>query len=121
VVGFGNSPLVPAIAAALAIIPMALVAENANLCAGMKLTLEPTVVNGAAFAHWVDAISDIVENSITDGELTDTPTAHRLAWNLCAGTVGAANASATLREDIDLATCLEGVVTAQLRNAFTPA
>ena len=84
-------------------------------------TDEPTVVNGAAFAHWVDAISDIVENSITDGELTDTPTAHRLAWNLCAGTVGAANASATLREDIDLATCLEGVVTAQLRNAFTPA
>lgn len=74
-----------------------------------------------AFAHWVDAISDILETAITDGELTDTPTAHRLAWNPCAGTVGAANASATLREDIDLATCLEDVVTAQLRNAFTPA
>ncbi|RQO45870.1 TetR family transcriptional regulator [Rhodococcus sp. KBW08] len=97
------------------------VAENTNLRAGMKLTLEPTIDNGAAFAHWVDAISDIIETSITDGELTDTPTTHRLAWNLCAGTIGAANASAILREDIDLATRIEDAVTAQLRNALTPA
>ncbi|MFD6514546.1 hypothetical protein [Rhodococcus sp. NPDC060176] len=52
---------------------MALVAENANLRAGMKLALEPTFVNGAAFAHRVDAISDIVETALTEGELTDTP------------------------------------------------
>ncbi|TSD39664.1 TetR/AcrR family transcriptional regulator [Rhodococcus sp. KBS0724] len=97
------------------------IAENTNLRAGMKLTLEPTIDNGAAFAYWVDAISDIIETALTEGELTDTPTTHRLAWNLCAGTIGAANASATLREDIDLATRIEDAVTAQLRNALTPA
>ncbi|WOI90368.1 TetR/AcrR family transcriptional regulator [Rhodococcus qingshengii] len=97
------------------------IAENTNLRAGMKLTLEPTIDNGSAFARWVDAISEIIETAITDGELDDTPTTHRLAWNLCAGTIGAANASATLREDIDLATRIEDVVTAQLRNALAPA
>ena len=97
------------------------VAENTHLRAGMKLTLEPTIDNGAAFTHWVDAISDIIETAITAGELTDTPTAHRLAWNLCAGTLGAAHASAIMREDIDLATRIEDAVTAQLRNALMPA
>ncbi|MFV8244014.1 TetR family transcriptional regulator [Mycolicibacterium peregrinum] len=97
------------------------VAENTNLRAGMKLTLEPTINNGAAFAYWVDAISDIIETAITADEITDTPTTHRLAWNLCAGTIGAANASATLREDIDLATRIEDAVTAQLRNVNTRA
>ncbi|MGC0367091.1 hypothetical protein ABH922_005143 [Rhodococcus sp. 27YEA15] len=43
----------------------------------MKLTLEPTIDNGAAFAHWVDVISNIIETAITEGELTDTPTTHR--------------------------------------------
>ena len=93
------------------------IGEDTNLRAGMKLTLEPTINNGAAFAHWVDAISDIIETAITDGELTDTPTAHRLAWNLCAGTIGAANASAVLREDIDLATRIEDTVTAHLNSS----
>ncbi|WCT06262.1 TetR/AcrR family transcriptional regulator [Rhodococcus qingshengii] len=97
------------------------VTENTNLRAGMKLTCEPTINNGAAFAHWVEVISDIIETAITEGELTDTPTTHRLAWNLCAGTIGAANASATLREDIDLATRIEDAVTAQLRNVNTRA
>jgi len=87
----------------------------------MKLTLEPTIDNAAAFAHWVDAISDIVETAITTGEIPDTPTAHRLAWNLCAGTIGATHASAIMREDINLATRIEDAVTAQLRNAFTLA
>lgn len=96
------------------------IAENTNLRAGMKLTLEPTINNGAAFAHWVDAISDIIETAITDGELTDTPTTHRLAWNLCAGTIGAANASATLREDLDLATRIEDTVTAHLKSRSGP-
>ncbi|KAB2583052.1 TetR family transcriptional regulator, partial [Rhodococcus erythropolis] len=50
------------------------------------------------------------------GELTDTPTTHRLAWNLCAGTVGAANASAALRVDVDLATRIEDTVTAHLKS-----
>ena len=97
------------------------IADDTTLRAGMKLTLEPAVDNGAAFAHWVDSIGEIIETAITEGELTDTPIARRLAWNLCAGTIGAANASATLREDIDLATRIEDVVTAQLRNALTPA
>jgi AcrR family transcriptional regulator len=97
------------------------IGEDINLRAGMKLTLEPTIDNGAAFTHWVDAISDIIETAITSGELTDTPTTHRLAWNLCAGTLGAAHASETLREDIDLSTRIEDTVTAHLRNAITRA
>jgi hypothetical protein len=39
----------------------------------MKLTLEPTIDNAAGFAHCVDAISDVIETAITDGELIDTP------------------------------------------------
>ncbi len=94
------------------------VTENTNLRAGMKLTLEPTINNGAAFAHWVDAISDIIETAITDGELTDTPTTHRLAWNLCAGTFGAAHAASALREHVDLTVRIEDVVTAHLRSTL---
>lgn len=94
------------------------IGEDTNLRAGMKLTLEPTINNGAAFAHWVDAISGIIETAITDGELTDTPTTHRLAWNLCAGTLGAANAVSALREHIDLTVRIEDVVTAYLRSAL---
>ncbi|MCW2093014.1 UNVERIFIED_ORG: AcrR family transcriptional regulator [Rhodococcus erythropolis] len=90
------------------------VATDTNLRAGMKLTLEPTVDNADAFARWVDAISDIVDTAITTGEIPDTPTAHRLAWNLCAGTVGAAHASAFLREDIDLATRIGDTVAAHI-------
>lgn len=93
------------------------IGKDTNLRAGMKLTLEPTINNGAAFAHWVDAISDIIETAITEGELTDTPTTHRLAWNLCAGTLGAANAAATLREDVDLATRIEDTVAAHTKAA----
>ncbi|MDJ0015609.1 hypothetical protein [Rhodococcus erythropolis] len=55
------------------------IAENIKVRAGMKLTLEPTIDNGAAFARWVEAINDIIETAITDGEFTDTPTTHRLA------------------------------------------
>ena len=84
----------------------------------MKLTLEPTINNGAAFAHWVDAISDIIETAITDGELTDTPTTHRLAWNLCAGTIGAVDASTILHENVDLTTRIDDIVAAHLRGTL---
>ncbi|WP_234036907.1 TetR/AcrR family transcriptional regulator [Rhodococcus sp. P-2] len=94
------------------------IAENIKVRAGMKLTLEPTIDNGAAFARWVEAINDIIETAITDGELTDTPTSHRLAWNLCAGTVGAATGAAALREDVDLTTRIEAMVTAHVRSAL---
>lgn len=90
------------------------VAADANLRAGMKLTLEPTVDNADAFARWVDAIGDIVDTAIAVGEIPDTPASHRLAWNLCAGTVGAAHASAFLREDIDLATRIGDTVAAHI-------
>ncbi|MCW2093149.1 UNVERIFIED_ORG: AcrR family transcriptional regulator [Rhodococcus erythropolis] len=94
------------------------IGEDTNLRAGMKLTLEPTINNGAAFAHWVEVISDIIETAITDGELTDTPTTHRLAWNLCAGTLGAAHAASALREHVDLTVRIEDVVTAHLRSTL---
>ncbi|UPU46718.1 MULTISPECIES: TetR/AcrR family transcriptional regulator [Rhodococcus] len=94
------------------------IAEDTNVRAGMKLTLEPTIDKAAGFAHWVDAISDIIDTAITTGELTDTPTTHRLAWNLCAGTIGAVNASAVLHENVDLTTRIEDIVAAHLRGAL---
>ncbi|MBO8150656.1 MULTISPECIES: TetR/AcrR family transcriptional regulator [Rhodococcus erythropolis group] len=94
------------------------IAEDTNVRAGMKLTLEPTIDNAAGFAHWVDAISDIIETAITDGELTNTPTTRRLAWNLCAGTIGAVNASVVMCEDIDLSTRIEGIVAAHLHGTL---
>ncbi|MGW6656382.1 TetR family transcriptional regulator [Rhodococcus sp. NPDC055024] len=90
--------------------------EDINLRAGMKLTLEPSIDNADGFAHWVDAISEIVDTAISTGEISDTPTAHRLAWNLCAGTVGAAHASASLGEDIDLATRIGDTVAAHVKS-----
>ncbi|WP_208722190.1 TetR/AcrR family transcriptional regulator, partial [Rhodococcus qingshengii] len=93
------------------------IADDTNLRAGMKLILEPAVDNDAAFARWVDSVSDIVDTAITTGEIPDTPTAHRLAWNLCAGTIGATHASAILREDVDFETRIEDAVAGQLRNA----
>ena len=90
------------------------IGEDTNLRAGMKLTLEPTIDNAAGFAHWVDAISDIIDTAITEGEFTDTSTTHRLAWNLCAGTLGAVNASAILHENVDLTTRIDDVLTIHL-------
>ncbi|MDZ7912878.1 MAG: TetR/AcrR family transcriptional regulator [Rhodococcus sp. (in: high G+C Gram-positive bacteria)] len=95
------------------------IGEDTNLRAGMKLTLEPTIDNGAAFARWVDGISGIIDTAITSGEVPDTPAAHRLAWNLCAGTLGAAHAASALREHVDLTVRIEDVVTAHLHS--TPA
>src|SRR3546814_15049708 len=80
----------------------------------MKLTLEPTINNGAAFAHWVEVISDIIDTAITSGELADTPTTHRLAWNLCTGTLGAVNASVVMCEHVDLSTRIEDIVSPHL-------
>ncbi|MDJ0491049.1 TetR/AcrR family transcriptional regulator [Rhodococcus qingshengii] len=94
------------------------IGEDTNLRAGMKLTLEPTINNGAAFAHWVDGISGIVETAITSAEFPDTPATHRLAWTLCASTIGAAHAAAALGEDIDITTRIEDIVAAHLRGAL---
>ena len=59
------------------------IAEDTNLRAEMKLTMEPTVNNGAAFAHWVDAISTIVDTAITAGDIPDTPP-HTASPGTCA-------------------------------------
>lgn len=93
------------------------VTEDANMRAGMKLILEPTVNSASGFAHWVDAISDIVDSAIRTGEIPDIPIAHRLAWNLCACMIGTANASAVLREDVDLATRIGDTVSAHVTAA----
>jgi len=92
------------------------ITEDINLRAGMKLTLEPALDNVDGFAHWVDTISKIVDTAISTGEIPDTPTTHRLAWNLCAGTVGAAHASASLADDIDLATRIGDTVAAHIKS-----
>ncbi|MBH5141845.1 TetR/AcrR family transcriptional regulator [Rhodococcus erythropolis] len=94
------------------------IAEDTNVRAGMKLTLEPTIDSGAAFARWVDAISDIIETAIIDGELTNTSTTRRLAWILCAGTIGAVDASTILHENVDLTTRIDDIVAAHLRGTL---
>ncbi|MDV6278740.1 TetR/AcrR family transcriptional regulator, partial [Rhodococcus erythropolis] len=85
----------------------------------MKLTLEPAIDNGAPFAHWVDAVSGIVDTAITAGEWADRPATHRLAWNLCSGTVGAVHAVAALRGDGDVAIRIWDVVSAHLKSVAT--
>ncbi|MBH5141155.1 TetR/AcrR family transcriptional regulator [Rhodococcus erythropolis] len=90
------------------------IAEDTNVRAGMKLTLEPTVGSAAGFAHWVDVVNDIIGTAIAAGEITNTLTTHRLAWNLCAGTLGAVNASAVLHENVDLTTRIDDVLTIHL-------
>ena len=92
------------------------ITEDINLRAGMKLTLEPDLDNADGFAHWVGTINEIVDNAISAGQIPDSPTTHRLAWNLCAGTVGAAHAAASLREDIDLVTRIEDTVAAHIQS-----
>lgn len=92
------------------------IAEDTNLRAGMKLTLDPSLANAEGFAHWVDAVSGIIDAAISAGEIPDTPTAHRLAWNLCAGTVGAAHAAASLGENIDLVTRIGDTVAAHIKS-----
>ncbi|MFK4362336.1 TetR family transcriptional regulator [Rhodococcus sp. 27YEA6] len=92
------------------------ITEDINLRAGMKLTLEPSIDDVDGFAHWVDAISELVDTAISTGEILDSSTTHRLAWNLCAGTVGAAHAAAFLGEDIDLVTRIGDTVAAHIKS-----
>lgn len=97
------------------------VADDTKLRAGMKLSVETTLSSAASFAHWVDAVGDIIDAGIRAGEIPDTPATHRLAWNLCAGTVGAAHAAVALREDISLITRIEDVVSAHIAGVMTAA
>lgn len=97
------------------------VADDTKLRAGMKLSVEPALSDAVSFAHWVDAVADIVDAGIKAGEIPDTPTSHRLAWNLCAGTVGAAHAGVALREDIALITRIDDVVSAHIAAALAPS
>lgn len=94
------------------------VETDTNLRAGMKLSLEPSI-DGAQHAYWqwVDKTSDIVDRAIATNEIRDTDTAHRLAWNLCAGFTGAVQASAILREDISLTNRIVDAIAAHLPSA----
>lgn len=92
-----------------------LVESDQRLRAGMKLTLEPAV-EGAhqAYRQWVDATSDVVEEAIAGGSISDTPQGHHLAWNLCAGFAGAIFAVPVLREDVDLPARIDDLLTAHM-------
>ncbi|MFE5790432.1 TetR family transcriptional regulator [Rhodococcus erythropolis] len=90
-----------------------------NVRAGMKLTLESAVDTRTAFTSWVEIIDGVVDTAIAAGEIDDAPIVHRLAWNLCAGTVGATYASAIAGDDVDLVTRIEEAVAAHLRTALT--
>ncbi len=92
------------------------IGEDTYLRAGMKLTLEPAINNGAAFAHWSTPSATSSKPPSPPAKSPTPPTAHRLAWNLCAGTIGAAHASAVMREDIDLATRIGDTVAAHIKS-----
>lgn len=89
--------------------------NDVQLRAGIKLTLEPAV-EGAhqAYRRWVDATSDVVEDGIAEAMIDDSALGHRLAWNLCAGFAGAVNAIPALREDLDLPTRIDDLLTVHL-------
>ncbi len=93
------------------------VATDPSLRAGMKLTLEPSIDDDHAFNRWVQDIHHLVEDAITAGELDNHPAAHRLAWNLCAGTVGAAHAHTSTPQHTQLVTCIDDTVAAHLSAA----
>ena len=89
--------------------------EDRTVRAGMKLTLDPSVEGAnTSYRRWIDNTSDLVEVAIASGAIKDTSHGHRLAWNLCAGFSGAANAVAVLREDLDLPARVDDLLTAHL-------
>ncbi|WCT05874.1 TetR/AcrR family transcriptional regulator [Rhodococcus qingshengii] len=90
------------------------VATDPALRAGMKLTLEPSIDDDHAFSRWVEDIHSLVDEAITAGELGNHPAAHRLAWNLCTGTVGAAHAHTTTPQHTELVTRIDDTVAAHL-------
>ncbi|MDI9918642.1 TetR/AcrR family transcriptional regulator [Rhodococcus sp. IEGM 1379] len=96
--------------------------SDTNLRAGLKLTLEPSI-DGAhqSYMQWVDETSELVDRANEAGDISDTDAAHRLAWNLCAGFTGAVQASAVLREDVNLSTRVEDVLDAHISAIAAPA
>ena len=94
-----------------------LVADRTTLRAGMKLILDPAVDDGYDFGRWVESVDGLVDSAIAAGELTDTYATRRLAWNLCAGTIGTAHATTALREDVDFTIRIGDMVAAHLNNA----
>lgn len=91
------------------------VESDLQLRAGMKLTLEAGI-EGAhqGYRQWVDTTGDVVDEGIADGTIRDTAHAHHLAWNVCAGFVGIVNAAPIMREDVDLPTRIDDLITAHL-------
>ncbi|WCT05978.1 TetR/AcrR family transcriptional regulator [Rhodococcus qingshengii] len=90
------------------------VATDPALRAGMKLTFELSIDDDHAFSRWVEDIHSLVDEAITAGELGNHPAAHRLAWNLCTGTVGAAHAHTTTPQHTELVTHIDDTVAAHL-------
>lgn len=72
------------------------------LRAGMKLTLDPAAGAGVAFSRWVAMADVLVESAVASGEVDDSAVVGRLAWNVCAGMVGAVCASGVVSGDVEL-------------------
>ncbi len=64
--------------------------SDVALRAGMKLTLDPGFGDGSAFSQWVGLTDVLVVSAVAAGEVGVTAVVGRLAWNVCAGMVGAA-------------------------------
>ncbi|NMM92455.1 hypothetical protein B2J88_50900 [Rhodococcus sp. SRB_17] len=93
---------------------------NQNLRAGMKLSLEPSIEGShQTYWRWVDNTSELVERAIKSGDVPETPTVHRLAWNLWAGTIGATHATSGLREDVSLSTRIDDATAAHFSSIAT--
>ncbi|MDE8647473.1 TetR/AcrR family transcriptional regulator [Rhodococcus qingshengii] len=92
-----------------------LVDSDLQLRAGMKLALEPGI-EGAhpVYWWWVDTTSALVDENIGAEAVPSDPRRYRLAWNLCAGFIGAVQGGAVLREEVDLPTRVEDMISAHL-------
>ena len=72
------------------------------LRAGMKLSLDPAVGDGSAFSRWVGMTDVLVESAVAAGEVEATAAVSRVAWNVCAGMVGAVCACGVVDGDVEL-------------------
>lgn len=90
------------------------VGSDVALRSGMKLTIDPALGDGSAFSRWVALAEVLIESAVAAGEVDDTPVVRRLAWNVCAGMVGIACASAVVEGVNDSGCRIADVVNAHI-------
>lgn len=64
--------------------------------AGMRLTLDPSMGGAHSYRKWIEAVGKLIECAIAEGTLDSRTVVQELAWNLCAGFIGAVQALSLL-------------------------